>query len=171
LKATRGALPTVDDSVFFKLVRVVNLTAQPFTQSIGKVHRLSLNEWRVLLVLATHAGASASEVAERSGLDKMSVSRAVAALVRRGRVLRQPDAADGRRWRLRLSAEGERLYRRIGEPARERERLLFRGIDSDEQAALSRTLDRLIDNLREPAKPASRTTPAPTPAGVRTRRG
>jgi DNA-binding MarR family transcriptional regulator len=148
-KADRSTRLPIDDSIFFRLVRVVNLTARPFSESIGRDHRLTLNEWRVLIVLANHAGAAASEVAGLTGLDKMSVSRALAALVRRGRVVRKIDPADRRRLMLRLSAEGERLYERIGAPAKERERSLFRGIGAGEQAQLGRTLDRLIENLRE----------------------
>ena len=142
----RATLP-VDDSIFFKLVRVVNLTARPFSESIGKAHQLSLNEWRVLLVLANHPQVAASEVAALTGLDKMTVSRAIAALERRGRVVRKVDAADRRRMLLRLSAAGERLYERIGVPAKARERSLFRGIGDADQARLGRLLDRLIDNL------------------------
>jgi DNA-binding MarR family transcriptional regulator len=142
----RERLP-IDDSLFFRLVRVVNLTARPFSESIGKAHRLSLNEWRVLLVLANHAGVAASDVAALTGLDKMSVSRALAALVHHGRVIRRVDPADKRRLLLRLSAAGERLYERIGTPAKERERRLFRGFGADEQAQLGRTLDRLAANL------------------------
>ena len=142
----RATLP-VDDSIFFKLVRVVNLTARPFSESIGKAHHLSLNEWRILLVLANHPRVVASEVATLTGLDKMTVSRAIAALERRGRVVRKVDAADRRRMLLRLSAAGERLYERIGVPAKARERSLFRGIGDADQARLGRLLDRLIDNL------------------------
>lgn len=136
-----------DDSIFFKLVRVVNLTARPFSESIGKAHQLSLTEWRVLLVLANHPRVAASEVAAFTGLDKMSVSRALAALLRRGRVVRTVDSADKRRMLLRLSAEGDRLYERIGLPARDREQSLFRGIGASEQDQLGKLLDRLIDNL------------------------
>ena len=144
---SRGERLPIDDSLFFRLVRVVNLTARPFSESIGKAHRLSLNEWRVMLVLANHAGVAASDVAALTGLDKMSVSRALAALVQHGRVIRRVDPADKRRLLLRLSAAGERLYERIGAPAKERERRLFRGVGADEQAQLGRTLDRLAANL------------------------
>lgn len=143
---TRAGLPA-DDSLFFKLVRIVNLTARPFLESIGQTHHLSLNEWRVLLVLANHPRVAASDVASYTGLDKMSVSRALASLVRRGRVVRKVDAADKRRLLLRLSAEGERLYERIGVPARERERSLWRGMAQAEQDMLGSLLDRLMDNL------------------------
>ena len=142
----RATLP-VDDSIFFKLVRVVNLTARPFSESIGKSYHLSLNEWRILLVLANHPRVVASEVAALTGLDKMTVSRAIAALERRGRVVRKVDATDRRRMLLRLSAAGERLYERIGLPAKARERSLFRGMGDADQERLGRLLDRLIDNL------------------------
>lgn len=145
----RGARLPIDDSIFFRLVRVVNLTARPFSESIGKAHQLSLNEWRVLIVLASHPGVVASEVVGHTGLDKMTVSRALAALLRRGRAVRRVDPADKRRQRLRLSAEGERLYERIGTPAKERELQLFRGIGAEEQRRLGRTLDRLMANLAE----------------------
>ncbi len=146
LRPRRATLP-VDDSIFFKLVRVVNLTARPFSESIGKAYHLSLNEWRVLLVLANHPRVVASEVAALTGLDKMTVSRAIAALERRGRVVRKVDATDRRRMLLRLSAAGERLYERIGLPAKARERSLFRGIGDADQERLGRLLDRLIANL------------------------
>jgi TRAP-type C4-dicarboxylate transport system substrate-binding protein/DNA-binding MarR family transcriptional regulator len=142
----RATLP-VDDSIFFKLVRVVNLTARPFSESIGKAYHLSLNEWRVLLVLANHPRVVGSEVAALTGLDKMTVSRAIAALERRGRVVRKVDATDRRRMLLRLSAAGERVYERIGVPAKARERSLFRGIGDADQKRLGRLLDRLIANL------------------------
>jgi DNA-binding MarR family transcriptional regulator len=142
----RATLP-VDDSIFFKLVRVVNLTARPFSESIGRSYHLSLNEWRILLVLANHPRVAASEVAALTGLDKMTVSRAIAALERRGRVVRKVDATDRRRMLLRLSAAGERLYERIGLPAKARERSLFRGIAAADQERLEHLLDRLIANL------------------------
>ena len=146
-KAGERARTISDDSIIFKLIRVVNLTARPFSESIGQSHHLSLTEWRVLVVLANHPRVAASEVAAFTGLDKMSVSRALAVLVRRGRVVRTVDSADKRRLLLRLSAEGERLYERIGVPARERERSLWRGMARSEMDLLGGLLDRLMDNL------------------------
>ena len=97
-------------------------------------------------MLANHPRVVASEVAALTGLDKMTVSRSIAALERRGRVVRKVDATDRRRMLLRLSAAGERLYERIGVPAKARERS-FRGIGDADQERLGRLLDRLIDNL------------------------
>jgi DNA-binding MarR family transcriptional regulator len=145
--AERVATTLLDESLFFKLVRVVNLTARPFNEGIGRRHDLSLNDWRVMMVLGSHPGTTASDVCQRSGMDKMSVSRAIAALARRRRVLRKPDPADGRRTRVWLSSAGQRVFDELSVSARARERQVFRGVGAPEQARLGATLDRLIDAL------------------------
>lgn len=142
-----AASDLLDESLFFKLVRVVNLTARPFNEGIGRRHELSLSDWRVMMVLGSHPGTTASEVCQRTGMDKMSVSRAIAALARHRRVLRKPDPADGRRTRVWLSSAGQRLFDELSASARTRERQVFGGVAAQEQARLSETLDRLIDAL------------------------
>ena len=142
------ALPA-DSSLFFKLVRVVNLTARPFVETLGRAHRLSLNEWRVMVVLANHPGVAASDLAQATGLDKMSISRAIAALSRGGRLVKKPDASDGRRTLLWLNAEGRRVFETLGTTAKERERQLFGRIDALELQQLERGIDRLLAGLSE----------------------
>ncbi|MBL8347923.1 MAG: winged helix-turn-helix transcriptional regulator [Rubrivivax sp.] len=138
----------MDDSLFFKLVRVVNLTARPFVETLSRAHRLTLNEWRTMVVLASHPGVAATDIVEATGLDKMSVSRAIAALARQGRLEKAADPADARRARLTLSTTGQALYRRIGASAAEREAQLFAEVSAGEQAQMGQTLDRLIAALR-----------------------
>lgn len=143
-----ASLP-LDTSVFFKLVRVVNLTARPFLETVGKQHQLSLNEWRVMVVLASHPGVAATDVADSTGLDKMSVSRALGALERRGRLLRKEHPDDQRKSRLYLSAEGKRLFGKIGLTAKKREAELFSGVGKHELDQMGTTLDKLIGAVRE----------------------
>ena len=111
----------LDSSLFFKLVRVVNLTARPFQAGMGKVNQITLNEWRAMVVLASHPGSAATDIAEATGLDKMSVSRALSGLRRLKRVQLKSDAADQRRSRVYLSKAGRRLFETIGGHAIERE--------------------------------------------------
>jgi DNA-binding MarR family transcriptional regulator len=149
VRRTRHALP-VDSSLFFKLVRVVNLTARPFVETLARTHQLSLNEWRVMVVLASHPGVAASDLALSTGLDKMSISRAIAALSRHGRISKKADAQDGRRTLLWLNAAGMRVFQTIGEHAKAREALLFGGIDAAELDQLDRLVDQLLAALSEP---------------------
>lgn len=137
------ALP-VDSSLFFKLVRVVNLTARPFQEMVGKANQLTLNEWRVMVVVASHPGAAAADVAESTGLDKMAVSRAIAGLDKSGRLRKEGDPHDHRRSRLSLSVEGQRLFAKVGRTAKKREAELLTGIGPAELEQLNATLDKLI---------------------------
>lgn len=138
----------VDSSLFFKLVRVVNLTARPFHDKVGRQHHLTLNEWRVMVVLASHPGIAATDVAEHTGQDKMSISRALAGLQRHGRLDRKPDPTDQRKSRLYLSSVGRRLFARIGALAKVREAELFGDIPAADLEGMGVTLDRLIEAVR-----------------------
>jgi len=135
-------------SPFFKLLLLVNLTARPFARRYEKQHRLALPEWRVMLVLAETPGLSSAEIAERLGLDKMAVSRAVRGLERRGRLERRVDPRDGRRWALHLSPAGRALFRKIEPSALVREAALFGVLTAAERARLETILEKLVAGAR-----------------------
>jgi DNA-binding MarR family transcriptional regulator len=138
----------MDESVFFKLVRVVNLTARPFHEGVGRSHHLSLNEWRCLMVIAAHEDISASEVVEHTGLDKMSVSRAVSSLTNAARITKSPDPSDLRKTHLTLSQSGRKLFNQIAPAARKREAQLFAGFAASELSQLNALLDRMAASVR-----------------------
>ena len=138
-----------DDLLILKLVRVVNLTARPFEQRVGKPHQLTLNEWRVMAMVGAQPGCNASQVAEYSGLDKMAVSRALAGLQRAKRLQRHEDPTDQRRSRLYLSAAGRSVYEVALARAQEREADLFANITVQEREQLSGMLDKLIASVRK----------------------
>ena len=137
----------LEDSVFFKLVRVVNLTARPFQQRVGRQHQLTLNEWRAMAVLGARPGLTATQVADLTGLDKMAVSRALAGLQRHKRLHRHEDPTDLRRSRLYLSSIGKALYATASAQAREREAELFACVDPAELREMNATLDKLIASV------------------------
>src|SRR6185295_15856376 len=76
--------------------RVSDAIARQYSDRFG----LSIPEWRVMAVLGGTSGLSARDVAERTAMDKVQVSRAVESLVRARRVARTEDAEDGRISRL-----------------------------------------------------------------------
>jgi len=96
------------------------------------------------VVLASHPGAAAADVAESTGLDKMAVSRAIAGLDKSARLLKKADPADQRRSLLYLSAEGQRVFTQVGRTAKRREAQLFRGLRASELEQFNATLDKLI---------------------------
>jgi len=141
-------VPDIDDSLFFKLLLLVNLTARPFSLLYEKRFRITLTEWRVLLTVASRPGLSAIEVGEALGMEKMNVSRAVRSLEKSGRLMRKPHKTDGRSSALAPTAAGRALFATIGPAALKREDLLLAGLSDKERTLMSKLLDRLIEGAR-----------------------
>ena len=101
---------------------------------------LSIPEWRVMAVLAANPGLSAAEVTARTAMDKVAVSRAVAALQATGRLHRTTAPSDRRRTHLELTRSGMRVYDQVVPMALEYERNLVAPLTPRDLA----TLDRLV---------------------------
>ena len=119
--------------------RVSGTIARIYTERFA----LSITEWRVMAVLGRYPDLSANEVAQRTAMDKVAVSRAVARLLEAGRLQREIHGDDRRRSVLRLSEAGYGIYDEVAPLALEFERRLLQGIDDAERALLFRLLDRL----------------------------
>lgn len=137
-----------EGALVHRLLRLVNLLAKPFQERFGTRYQLSLAEWRIMMALAAHPGATATELSDWTGLHVMNVSRSVGRLARMNRVLRETDREDRRRSLLRLSRSGEALYRRIAPSAQAREDIVRSVLSDREAASFRRMLDRLIEHLR-----------------------
>ena len=133
--------------------RVSSMIARIYTERFA----LSITEWRVMAVLGRYPDLSANEVAQRTAMDKVAVSRAVARLLDAGRLKREIHGDDRRRSVLCLSEGGYRIYDEVAPLALAFERRLLDGIDETERALLFRLLDRL-DELELRAEAES---PAP----------
>jgi DNA-binding MarR family transcriptional regulator len=119
--------------------RVSSAISRVYSDRFG----LSVTEWRVMAVLGQFAELSAGEVAERTAMDKVAVSRALARLGERGLLQRGTDDDDRRRSVLALSPAGLAMHGRIVPLALAFERRLLQGMDVGEQGLLFRLLDRL----------------------------
>ena len=124
--------------------RISAAIARQYTERFG----LTMSEWRLMAVLGASPGLSARELTERTGMDKVQVSRAVAALVKKKRVARRNDAADGRVVRLALTPKGEAVYAEIVPVARRLEAEFLASLDAGERA----TLDRILTTLSRQAE-------------------
>jgi DNA-binding MarR family transcriptional regulator len=120
--------------------RISNAIARHYSERFG----LSIAEWRVLAVVGQSPGLSAREVAQRTEMDKVQVSRAVTNLVRRRRVQKAMDGSDGRVFRLALSVRGHAIYDEIVPQALELEETLLSALDAGERMAFERILDKLF---------------------------
>ena len=128
----------------YRLSILSNTISQAIADDYQSRHDLSVTEWRVMAVLARFEGLSAREVAERTAMDKVAVSRALARLVAAGRVDRSVHDSDKRRSVLKLSAAGWAIHDDVAPMARAREREVLAKLDAEERQWLERILDKLL---------------------------
>jgi len=110
---------------------------------------LTIPEWRVMAVLAMNPGLSAAEVAQRTAMDKVAVSRAVTSLLQQRRIARQMARHDRRRSLLRLAPAGRRVYAQVVPFALAYERDLLRPLTARERMALDRAVRVLLGRAAE----------------------
>lgn len=123
--------------------RISQAIATRYAQRFG----IGVTEWRVIAVLGRYPDLSAGEVAARTAMDKVAVSRAVARLLERGFVERDTHGDDRRRSVLALSRSGKRIYDGIAPLALDLERRLLSRLDAGERASLDALLDKLGDGV------------------------
>ena len=133
--------------VLHRLLKVSNRLMAPFSTHLERQNDISVNEFRLLMLIGRKGKAASHELAEMTGVNVMSVSRAVASLERKGRIKVERDPQNRRRKQLTLTREGHRLHE-IMRPHTERvASYLLSDLKAKEVAALRTMLDRLIDTL------------------------
>lgn len=85
---------------------------------------------------------SVTELAERTGRTKSTVSVLAGKLEKGGYLLREPDPADARLLRLRLTPKGEALDAVFSEISEELHRRMLAALGSDDLAQLERLLEK-----------------------------
>ena len=132
----------------YRLAVLSNTVSTTVARAYDKRFNVSIPEWRVIAILGRFPGLSAVEVAERTMLDKVAVSRAVTKLIKKGRIDRVFADADKRRSILNLTEEGHKLHDEIASLALDFEHDLVEGLSAEELAQLNNLMERLLARAR-----------------------
>jgi len=131
----------------------LSITSHTVSTNIARVYEkrfgVSIPEWRVIAVLGRYPGLSAVEVAERTLMDKVAVSRAVTKLIKNGRIDRQFADADRRRSILNLSEQGREVHNEIAPLALQFEQELLQDISDDDYDTFNSILEKLLEKARQ----------------------
>jgi DNA-binding MarR family transcriptional regulator len=141
-------LLSTEDSPYYQIWVLTNLTGKPFNTRFGERFDLNLTEWRVLLTLADKPYITAQVLADYTGLDKMSVSRVVRKLEAQGRLVRENSEADRRSFHLQLTEAGWAVYEEIAAAAIVREADIYAGLSPSELKTLHKLLGKLSVRAR-----------------------
>lgn len=138
----------------YRLATVSNRISRTIARMYVTRFDLTIPEWRIMAVLGDEPDISASDVADRTAMDKVAVSRAVSRLLKSGRIERHFAPEDRRRSVLALSDKGRDIYRQIMPLALQYETALIAELTKEEESTLDRLLSKLeglkLEQLRTP---------------------
>jgi DNA-binding MarR family transcriptional regulator len=128
----------------YRLSVLANRVSSAIAQHYSERFHLSIPEWRVIAVLGQSPGLSSRAVAERTAMDKVQVSRAVASLLAAKRLTKGAHASDGRVTHLSLSARGQAIYDEVVPLALNLEKRFLSVLTPREREALDQLLSKLL---------------------------
>ncbi len=127
----------------YRLSTLSNHISRAIADQYEERFSISLSEWRTIAVLGEESDISAADVADRTAMDKVAVSRAVKSLLQAGRIERHFSPDDRRRSVLALSKSGHDIYRQVVPIALSYESALLEGLTNEEKLFLDKILDKL----------------------------
>jgi DNA-binding MarR family transcriptional regulator len=127
----------------YRLSVLTNRISSAIARHYSERFDLSIPEWRVMAVLGETPGLSARQVAERTAMDKVQVSRAVQSLLAAKRLTRSSDRTDGRVTQLSLSARGRTIYDEVVPLALGLEQEFLSVLNAEERSAFDTLLTKL----------------------------
>jgi DNA-binding MarR family transcriptional regulator len=133
----------LDQFLPFRLSVLANRVTRAVARVYTRRFQLSAPEWRTMAVLGRYGAMTANSVVERTAMDKVRVSRAVARLLAHGRITRRTDPEDRRRAILDLTTEGRAVYNQVVPMVLAVERELLSDLDREECALLDQVVRKL----------------------------
>ncbi|MEO6151634.1 MAG: MarR family transcriptional regulator [Croceibacterium sp.] len=102
--------------------------------------QIAVAEWRILALTCTSGPLTGADVAASFEADPGQVSRAVAALVRKGLVARERNVGAGNNKRITPTAKGQAAFDVLHEKRQVYFEAIFRDLSRDQLATFDRTL-------------------------------
>lgn len=148
------ALLDLEHFLPYRLSVLSNRISQTIADTYAARFGIGIPEWRAIAVLGRHPGLSANGVAERTAMDKVTMSRTLARLMERGLIQRDTHGEDRRRSVLELSAAGYSIFDEVVPLALARERALLAHFSDDDKQQLDALLTKLSQGLQDLIQPA-----------------
>ena len=133
------------------LTFAANLFTRQSAAALTKQFGIGAMDWRMLVMLTRHPGASVAQSAEAIGIDKAAVSRSLGRLLDKKLVTSIAQESDPRRKQWRLTKKGRDLHDNILVVVLKRLREQLGGFTDADIVELSRLLQKLHKNLHTPS--------------------
>jgi MarR family transcriptional regulator for hemolysin len=139
-------VPNTDDYIGVVISDVARLLRTAFDRRVRRLG-ITRDQWLVLTRLHRNPGASQSELADMLEVERASAGRMIDRLEANGWVERRARNGDRRVKRVYLTAEAERVHRRIWRVAETTVDDALAGLSAQERAQMMRLLTRVKKSL------------------------
>lgn len=129
----------------YRLNQLAHLVSRGIATIYEERHGLTAAQWRVMAAVAERPGLTAQKVVAITPMDKVTVSRAVAALCEMDLLQRNASKTDGRVALLSLTTDGANIYQQIFPKALKYADQLQQGLSQDERELYLTLTSRLIN--------------------------
>ncbi len=133
----------------YRLVNTAEKTSLALSRIYSEQFDLSIPEWRIMATLGAEEVLTAKQLSERTQMNKVTVSRAIARLSDKKYLTKADDPADGRVVYLGLSSAGKGIYKKIVPRAMAWEEQLTENLSKQELEQLHSLLSKLQQRLAE----------------------
>lgn len=161
----------LDDYLPYRLSVASECVSQLISRAYQARFGLRIPEWRLIAVLADQPHLTPQDLVARTRMDKVTVSRAAQALLKRGLAARTPHALDGRSHTLSLTPEGACLFEQVAPVAKAYETALLETLTLPETAQLKSLLGRVQTRAADLLGEAASAQPDLAAVAVPGRRG
>lgn len=133
----------------YQLNQLAETVSRSFSRIYAEKYGIGIPEWRVIATLGEYEVVTARDVSSSTAMHKTKVSRAVAALEKRGFVTRDKNPDDMREQALKLTAAGIAVYEDIIPKALAYSQELQDALTHEQQALMNDIFDRLLQAALE----------------------
>lgn len=138
----------LDEFLPYRLAVLAEEVSRSFSQIYAARFGISVAEWRVVALMGQRAPVTAKLIVEHSTMHKTKVSRAVAALEKRGYLERDPNPDDMRESFLKLTPSGQRMYSDLVPQAQAFNAMLQDTLTADQKEAFDVIVAKLTNCSR-----------------------
>ncbi len=131
----------------YRFAVAAELFSSQLVQVYGREFGLSREEWRLLFLLQQDEEVTSSELARRTTLSKVQITRASQKLEAKGLISRRVEDTDKRLRSYRATAEGRRIFHQILPRIESRVEGILGQLAPDDRAALDRGINALISTM------------------------
>ncbi|ASJ74192.1 MarR family winged helix-turn-helix transcriptional regulator [Granulosicoccus antarcticus] len=131
------------DFVPFRLNRLAAEVSTKLAEVYADRFGIDIVEWRILVTLAAHEACTAQYIVNCTRTHKSRVSRGVSRMIEVQLIARTEAKGDRRMARLRLTAKGRTLHKKLIPLVLEQERKIMQCLNGDEYSAFVNAMNKL----------------------------